>query len=152
MGRMFTHPETTKKKVHPYEKESKRLKLVANHFGQRVTGLTPIVNKLFVGTSSKGQGVWKPGYNFLNASQKAEYGAVAELTMNGNLVVPLRWTGKPTRLAFELTKQRMHVKQDGRTVATLSAQHVPLEQIHSGMTNWGDGLFGKLNGRLISRQ
>ena len=45
-GRMFTHPETTSRRTHPYEPEADRLGLVTNHWGRRVTGLIPLGGKL----------------------------------------------------------------------------------------------------------
>ena len=40
MGRAFTHPELTDKQVHPYQEHADRFKLVSNHWGQRITGMT----------------------------------------------------------------------------------------------------------------
>ena len=89
MGRMFTHPEISDATVHPYEAEAKKHGLVTNHWGQRVTGLVPLDDSVFISTSAKGTARWEDRYKFLTDAQRREYGAVHRLRMPGNLATQI---------------------------------------------------------------
>ena len=89
MGRMFTHPEISDATVHPYEAEANKHGLVTNHWGQRVTGLVPLDDSVFISTSAKGTARWEDRYKFLTDAQRREYGAVHRLRMPGNLATQI---------------------------------------------------------------
>ena len=152
MGRMFTHPELTDKRVHPYEAEAKRHKLVTNHWGQRITGMVPLGDALMLSTSSKGTYEWQDKYTFLTDKQRREYGAVIQLKMPGNLAAQIRWTGKPVRLEFLIDDKRMTIRQDGRDLVSAKMTAIPLEHLRNLKMKWGQGVFGPLNGRLLLQQ
>ena len=121
MGRMFSHPEITDKTTHPYEAAANELKLVTNHWGQRVTGLIPLHDRLMLSTSSKGTGLWQERFKFLDETQRREYGAVLQLNMPGNLATTIQWQEKPMQFEFLIQENQMIIRQDGQTLATTAA-------------------------------
>jgi len=151
MGRMFTHPELTDRRVHPYEAEADRFKLVSNHWGQRVTGLVPIAESLYLSTSSKGTYEWYDKYDFLTDKQRREYGAVLKLTMTGNLAASIAWTGQPLALEFAVERDRIVIRQDGRQIGSARLADGGGRDFSKTVSHWGTGAFGPLNGRLIKR-
>ncbi len=151
LGRMFTHPETTDKSTHPYEAEANKHGLVTNHWGQRVTGMVPNGKSLMLSTSSKGTYEWFDRYEFLTDGQRREYGAVIKLTMPGNLASQIKWKNRPIRLEFVIEKTRLTIRQDGELLAETDLPSVEADRLQLSMVKWGQGVFGKLNGRLISK-
>lgn len=148
-GRMFTHPETTKETQHPYEPEAKAQGLVLNHWGQRVTSMIPLGDSLYLSTSSKGTVAWKDEYTFLTDEQRREYGAVLRLTMPGNLAAQIQWQDRPIQLTFSIGPGAITVHQDGQL---LGASTLPADfdaKLTGLTTNWGQGVFGPLNGRVL---
>jgi len=152
MGRMFTHPEVTDKRVHPYEAAANKYGLVTNHWGQRVTGMVPFGDSLMLSTSSKGTSRWYDKYDFLTEGQRREYGAVLQLKMPGNLAAQIEWKDRPSRFEFILTRDKMIIRQDGQQLASTPLQLTDqgeknaLEHIH---TTWGQGVFGQFNGKSL---
>ena len=149
MGRMFSHPEITDKTTHPYEAAANELKLVTNHWGQRVTGLIPLQNDLMLSTSSKGTGLWQDRYKFLNEPQRREYGAVLQLHMPGNLATQIKWQDRPIRLEFLIRGDQMSIVQDGQTLATAAQPGIDLNAVKSWSIHWKQGVFGPLNAQLL---
>lgn len=150
MDRMFTHPALTDKQTHPYETEATQLKLVANHWGQRISGMIPHGDALFISTSSKGTSPWKESYKFLNDAQRREYGAVLKLRMPGNLAAQLQWKAGPTRLDFTFQGNRLSIEQDGRQLATTELPEDFTANVSGLKVNWSDGVFGPLAGKLVN--
>ncbi len=148
LGRMFTHAELTDKQVHPYEADSDRFGLVSNHWGQRVTAMVPQGDSLYISTSAKGTSAWDDKYDFLNAAQRREYGAVLRLKVPGNLAAQFHWTESPTKFEFLVSEGRMLIRQDGEVLGSaacnLSAKEFPQEL----ETRWARGAFGQFSGRL----
>ncbi len=149
MGRAFTHPELTDKQTHPYEQHTDRFKIVTNHWGQRITGMIPIGDSLFLSTSAKGTYEWYKKYDFLTDKQRREYGAVLKLTMPGNLAAVLGWTDKPLTLEFLVYADRLVVRQDGREIGSSRFKIEDKTRVTGAKTTWGGGVFGPLNGRLL---
>lgn len=148
-ARMFSHPELTDKKTHPYEAEAGRFKLVRNHWGQRVTSLIPYNDSLLLSTSSKGTYEWDDRYDFLTEEQRREYGAVLRLRMPGNLAVQPAWKDGPTNLAFDFDGRKLTVTQDGQPLGDSSVESSFMVDLSEVSMNWSRGAFGPLNGRLI---
>ena len=152
MGRMFTHPELTAERTHPYEEQANRLGLVTNHWGQRITGMVPLGADLMLSTSTKGTYTWKPSYDFLTDKQRRQYGAVLKLKRPGCLAARINWTGKPLRLEFRVTADTLQIVQDG-TVIGQAPHDLPPGSLAGKLTlRAGQGAFGKLQGRMISQQ
>ncbi len=150
LGRAFTHPETTDDQTHPYEAESERFGLVANHWGQRVTGMVPLRDSLMLSTSTKGTSEWLDKYDFLTDSQRREYGAVLRLKMPGNLAAQIRWSDGPTKLEFVVEQMRLVIRQDGKPLAETQLSFDTTPSLQDARAVWGEGAFGNLNGRLVS--
>lgn len=151
MGRLFSHPELTDKTTHPYEAEAKKFGLVANHWGQRVTGMVPLGNSLMLSTSTKGTYQWFDKYKFLTDAQRREYGAVVQLHMPGNLATQIKWKNRPITLEFVVEKNRITIRQDGEVLAKTEFE-VDNPGIFQEVTvKWGQGVFGALNGRVNSK-
>ena len=148
MGRMFSHPEITNKTTHPYEAAANELKLVTNHWGQRVTGLIPLHDRLMLSTSSKGTGLWQERFKFLDETQRREYGAVLQLNMPGNLATTIQWQEKPMQFEFLVQEDQMIIRQDGQTLATTAAPSLASGKDWS--IHWQKGIFGSLNARLLN--
>jgi hypothetical protein len=151
LGRMFTHPKTTDKTTHPYEAEANKYGLVTNHWGQRVTGMVPHGNSLMLSTSSKGTYAWSDKYDFLTESQRREYGAVIQLTMPGNLAAQIKWKNRPIRLEFVIERTRLMIRQDGQELASTKFQSGDIDRVPQWTIKWGQGVFGQLNGKMISK-
>ncbi|QDU11678.1 hypothetical protein [Gimesia aquarii] len=152
MGRLFSHPELTDKTTHPYEAEAKKFELVANHWGQRVTGMVPLGNALMLSTSTKGTYQWFDKYKFLTDAQRREYGSVVELQMPGNLATQIKWKNRPIQLEFVVEKNRLIIRQDGKKFAQTEFKVNNLNFFHETSINWGQGVFGDLNGKLKSKK
>ncbi len=149
MGRMFTHPEITDKQTHPYEAEANKYQLVTNHWGQRVTGMVPLGDSLMLSTSSKGTYRWFDKYDFLTDSQRREYGAVIRLSMPGNLAAQIKWKEQPTKLEFVIENHRLVINQDNQELASTEFTSKTASRIKNSTIHWGNGVFGKLNGKLL---
>ena len=146
--RPFTHPEITDAQVHPYEAEAKSLGLVANFWGQRITGLVPIGDSLYLSTSAKGTVPWREHYRFLSEPQRREYGALLQLRKPGCLAVPIRWKDGPTTFEFVVDDQGLRVKQEGISLGNSPLGHtgIPWSSVSVSL---GDGVFGKLRGTVV---
>jgi hypothetical protein len=148
-SRMFTHPELTAERTHPYEAEADRFGLVTNHWGQRVTSLIPLQDSLLLATSSKGTYEWNDRYDFLSDSQRREYGAVLRLRLPGNLAVQPDWKSGPTKLDFEFNGRRLSITQDGRQLGATQVGDDFTVDLSDVSVNWARGVFGPLNGTLV---
>lgn len=150
LGRLFTHPELTEKRTHPYEAEAKRLGLVTNHWGQRVTGMVPLGDSLFLSTSSKGTYKWDDRHDFITEEQRREYGAVLKMRMPGNLAAQIKWTDRPIRLEFVVSPKQISIRQDGKQIAAANLDDDFTVDLSELKVNWGEGVFGPLVGRSRS--
>ncbi len=148
-ARMFSHPELTDQKTHPYEAAADQFKLVRNHWGQRVTSLVPWQDSLLLSTSSKGTYEWDDRYEFLSESQRREYGAVLRLRMPGNLAVQPAWKNGPTKLGFNFDGRKLTVTQDGRLLGESSVDQSFTVDLSDVTVNWSRGVFGPQRARLI---
>ena len=148
MGRMFTHPEISDATVHPYEAQAKEQGLVTNHWGQRVTGLVPLGDSIFISTSAKGTARWEDRYEFLTDTQRREYGAVLRLRMPGNLAAQIKWQDQPIQLTFRVTPDRLTILQDGAELATTTLEDDFSVDLSGVNVDWGEGVFGPLRGKL----
>lgn len=152
-GRTFTHPELTDEAGHPYEKESEAHDLVLNQWGQRITGLVPLGESLYISTSAKWPCEYKAEYGFLDEERLKEYGRVLRMDMPGTLSVPVERSPGSTTLEFAILPDHITISQDGRELGSapvgdeLSAV---LEEADIGEVQWGSGVFGKFAGGSLT--
>ena len=154
VDRMFTHPEASNVTVHPYEKECTALEIVLNQWGQRVTSLVPLGDRLMVSTSAKGPCPYDERLTVLGNDRWKEYGAVIALHAAGNLSVPITYTGAPTRLEFIIGGGKLRILQDGSELAS-TALEGDLAGLVAGAEalspiTWGKGVFGDFRGAGVS--
>ncbi len=152
MGRMFTRPEIAENPIHPWEAECAEAGLVANAWGQRLTGLTPLGSSLLASTSAKGTYSAATRPDFLDDEAYAEYGAVHRVNMPGCLSAPLQWTGDVTKLRFTITDQEMLISQEGRPIVSVkidSALAGKLASCTLGSIKSGEGVFGTFGGATV---
>ncbi len=151
--RMFTHPEVTDETTHPYEKECNAHKLVLNWWGQRATSLVPAGDSVYVSTSTKGPGDWKPELDFVGDDKWKEYGTIHRLKTPGNLSAPVQWKNGPTDLGFVISGDALRITQDGTELG--SAKLGPelaaaiAEAAGLGDVQWGSGVFGPFAGASL---
>lgn len=149
LGRMFSHPHTTAEFQHPYEIEARQQGLVANHWGQRITGMIPQGDSLLLSTSSKGTAEWKDEYTFLTDEQRREYGAVLRLRMPGHLATQIQWQDRPIRLDFTVRPEELVIHQDGRQLASASLPEDFRVDTSELSVQWKQGTFGPLRGEFL---
>ncbi len=151
--RMFTHPPITDATVHPYENECRALDLVLNWWGQRATSLVPAGDSLYVSTSTKGPGDWKPEYEFVGDDKWKEYGAVHRLTTPGSLSAPVQWRAEATQLEFIISRDELRIIQDGEQLASAQlAAELAAGLAEAGgpaEVKWGSGVFGPFAGATL---
>ncbi|MDF1745342.1 MAG: hypothetical protein P1V19_16710, partial [Gimesia sp.] len=126
--------------------------LVTNHWGQRVTGMVPLGCSLMLSTSSKGTYQWFDKYDFLTELQRKEYGAVIQMEMPGNLAAQIKWKDRAVKLDFVIEKDKILIRQDGEVLAKANYQSNDSAAFQNATVKWGDGVFGKLNGKIKSKQ
>jgi len=149
--RMFSHPELTDKVTHPYEKETQSVDKVYNLWGQRVTGLVPFDNSLYISTSSKSGFEFQEKFDFLTKEKWQDYGKVYELTLPGQLSAAIDWKTGPTTFEFTLNDKEMTIHQDGELKGKLA---VDTQKVMNGKPSrvvWGRGVYGPLMGNLVSK-
>lgn len=162
MGRMFSRPPVAFPPDHPFENEMRAYNQahqlenkiagsrMDNLWGQRLTGLVPADEALFVSTCSKGGAKPKPEFTFLDAEILKEYGQVSRLTMPGNLCAAIRWTGKPVELKFIIASDKMSIVQDGRELASAKLDSSVSANVQTANVRWGLGVFGPFQGALAN--
>lgn len=153
MRRMFDHPATSDRIVHPYDLENKGNE-PGNRWGQRVTSLVATGPDLFVSTSAKAPYTWEPGkFPFLTPDKWKSYGKVYRLTTPGHLAVPVEWTGKATTLRFELVRNTITILQDGKLIAESPVTGELAKKLNSASSlkpaQWGRGVYGRFGGKSL---
>lgn len=156
--RMFERPEATDTMGHPWEdhikayNETSDRDIVYNNWGQRVTGLIPMDDALYISVSAKGCFKRNTKLDFLrDDSVWNEYRVVHRMRRPGCCAGAVRWTGKPTTLQFTVTGSRMSVTQDGRELAAAPVTAELAAKARDARIEWGHGMFGRLRGELQSR-
>lgn len=150
--RAFTHPEPQAEFQHPYEAETKQVDKVYNLWGQRITGMAPLGESLFITTSSKSGKAWDPKFDFLTPERVADYGAVYRATLPGNLAASVAWKTGPTVLEFEIGSDRMVVRQDGKVLGEAPLAASLRDEFRPHRIAWGAGAFGPSGAALLRRE
>jgi len=156
--RMFQRPPITDKVGHPWEAEivdyckSHDEKIVFNNWGQRVSGLNPMGDALYVGVSAKGCFARDARLEFLRDDNVwNEYRAVHRMRKPGIATAPIQWTGKPMTLQFTVTNDRLSVAQDGRKLVSAPITAALAARTKDAKVEWGMGMFGPLRGKIVSK-
>ncbi len=154
LGRLFTHPEVHSRTVHPNEEAAADAGLVGNQLGHRLTSMIPYEDDLLMGTSWKGgETVLDPEkIKMLTPPQLAEFGALHKLEMPGNLEAVLVWKDSPTQLRFLLENGTIKIFQDGDVIASGTFESPDRIDGAKVKMNWGDGVFGPLQGNLVEKK
>jgi hypothetical protein len=129
--------------VHPYESDAERYGFVLNHWGQRITGMVPMGEYLYVSTSSKGVDEWKSECDFLNEAQRQEYGAILKMHMEGVLSVPVKWATETTTLEIRIHDDHFVMLQDGRELGRAAISPTTARQVVGARAKLGSGVFGR---------
>ena len=155
--RMFRKPPITDTMNHPFEdrvvayNEEHGTDLVINDWGQRVTGLAPNGDAMFLSVSAKGCPVRDMRHSFLHDDDMwNQYRMVYRVRKPGSVSVPVAWTGKPTTLAFTIGEDRIGIAQDGRLLGTAPVPAGRAEEALDADVQWGHGMFGPLRAEMRS--
>jgi len=156
--RMFERPAITDKMTHPwsdrvstYNKNHEK-KIVQNSWGQRVTGLTPMGDSLYISVAAKGCFERDKRLEFLHDDAVwDEYRTVYRMRKPGCLAVNIQWTGKPTTVKFKVTNNRIEISQEDRSLGSASITEAQLSRIKEAKMQWGKGMFGPLSGKIQAK-
>jgi len=157
LRRMFKRPAATDKTVHPWDdrvaafNRTSAKKIAGNNWGQRVTGLNPMGDALYISVSAKGCFQRDMRLDFLHDDEVwNEYRVVHRMRKPGCVAAAMQWTGKPTTLQFTLARDRLSISQDGRELASapVTADFAP--DLRDARVQWGAGMFGPLRGSIRS--
>ena len=157
--RNFRKPPITDRMTHPYEdrvvayNEEHGTDLVINDWGQRVTGLAPNGDAMFLSVSAKGCPVRDMRHSFLHDDEVwNQYRMVYRVRKPGSVSVPVAWTEEPTTIEFAIDEEKISIAQDGRN---LGSAPVPAGRAGAAMDadiRWGHGMFGPLRAKMRSNE
>jgi len=88
----------------------------------------------------------------LTDGQRREYGAVLRLRMPGNLAAQIEWKERAIQLTFLVSRDRLTILQDGKELAATALERGFAVHFCGLNVTWGQGVFGPLRGKLISRE
>jgi len=156
--RMFQHPAITDKMVHPWDdklaeyNQTHEKPLVGNSWGQRVTGLNPMGDGLYISVSAKGCLRRDMRLEFLHDDEVwNEYRVVYRMRKPGCVVAAIQWSGKPTTLQFIVTDECMSIVQDGRELVSAPITAKLAARVKDARLEWGAGMFGRLRGTIRAK-
>ena len=156
--RMFQRPAITDKMLHPWDdkldeyNQTHEKPLVGNSWGQRVTGLNPMGDGLYISVSAKGCYQRDRRLEFLQDDEVwNEYRVVHRMRKPGCVVAAIQWTGKPTTLQFTVTNERMSIVQDGRELVSAPITAELAAKVKDARLEWSAGMFGRLRGTILSQ-
>ena len=119
--RMFRRPPITDEMNHPWEdrvvayNEEHDGEIVINEWGQRVTGLSPMGDALYLSVSAKGCPERDMRLAFLHDDEVwNEYRVVHRLKKPGHISVPVAWREEQTTLLFTVGEAEISIRQDGK--------------------------------------
>ena len=151
---MFERPEITDEMVHPYEdlirayNEENKDEIVWNSWGQRVTGLTPMGDSMYLSVSAKGCPERDMRLEFLHEDAVYDqYRRVFRVSKPGVVSAPMKWTGEPVHLQFRVTDSEVTILQDGQ-VGSAPVGAEAASRIKGSDITWGHGMFGRLKGSI----
>ena len=153
--RMFERPAITDQMVHPWDdriaeyNRTHETQVVGNGWGQRVTGLNPMGDALYISVSAKGCFQRDMRLEFLHDDKVWDaYRVVHRMRKPGCAAAAIRWTGSPTTLQFSVTADRLSIAQDGRELVSAPVVSSMTAALKDARLEWGTGMFGPLRGAL----
>ncbi len=156
--RMFETPEITDEMVHPWDDKvadynnNHEDQIVGNLWGQRITGLNPMGDALYISLSAKGCNEREMRLEFLHDDEVwNQYRAVYRMRKPGCAVGAIAWTGKPTTLRFTVTEERISIEQDGQALASAPISAALAARVKEAQIEWAYGMFGPLRGTIESK-
>ncbi len=157
--RMFRRPAITDAVNHPWEdriryyNDTHKTDIVYNTWGQRVTGLVPMGDALYISVSAKGCPQRDRRLGFLRDDEVwNEYRVVHRMRKPGCAAAAITWRSEPTTLRFTVTEDRMVVAQDGRDVVSAPVTAGLAAKIKKTRITWAAGMFGPFRGVIRSRR
>lgn len=157
--RMFRRPPITDEMNHPWEdrvvayNENRDGDVVINEWGQRVTGLAPMGDALYLSVSAKGCPDRDMRLGFLRDDEVwNEYRVVHRAKKPGHVSVPVAWREDPTTLVFTVGEAEISIRQDGELLGSAPIRRKRAEQVAGNAEiQWEYGMFGPLRARLQSK-
>jgi len=152
--RMFQHPSPDAKRW-PWEEAIKDSNLYGKDlgfWGQRITGLVPMGDALYISVAARGCYSRDMRLEFLQDDEVwNEYRTVHRMRRPGCVAAAIKWTGKPTKLQFTVTDEGIVIAQDGRELASAPISAVPVDQLKDAEIQWGYGMFGPSRATIRSK-
>ncbi len=157
--RMFRRPPITDEMNHPWEdrvvayNEEYDGDIVINEWGQRVTGLSPMGDALYLSVSAKGCPERDMRLAFLHDDEVwDEYRVVHRLKKPGHVSVPVVWREGPTTLLFTVGEAEISIKQDRKLLGSAPIRREQVERVvKDAEVQWGYGMYGPLRAGLQSK-
>lgn len=153
--RMFEQPETTDQVNHPWEDLVNAYNathddpVIYNDWGQRITGLCPMGDSLYISVAPMGCYLRDLRLEFLQDDDIwNEYRTIHRMRKSGCTAGPVAWTDGPTQLEFTAEGDRMEVAQDGNVIATANVDPDAVQKMEAATIEWGNGMFGPLSGQI----
>ncbi len=151
--RMFEHPPITDAMNHPWEdkvtgyNEAHKEELVWNDWGNRITGLAPMDDSLYISTSAKGCQQRDMRLEFLHDDEIwNEYRTVHRMHKPGCAAGSVAWNEGATTLEFIADGDRIAIAQDGTEIASAPADPKLVAKMETAQIEWGKGMYGPFAG------
>ena len=151
--RMFEYPPIMDEMNHPWEdrilryNETHEEELVWNDWGNRITGLAPMGDSLFISTSAKGCQQRDMRMEFLHDDEIwNEYRTVHRMRKPGCAAGPVAWKEGETTLEFIADSDRIAIAQDGTEIASAPADPKVVANVETAQIEWGKGMYGPFAG------
>jgi len=151
--RLFEHPPIMDEMNHPWEdrilryNETHEEELVWNNWGNRITGLVPMGDSLFISTSAKGCQQRDMRMEFLHDDEIwNEYRTVHRMRKPGCAAGPVAWKEGETTLEFIVDSDRIAIAQDGTEIASAPADPKVVANVETAQIEWGKGMYGRFAG------
>ena len=127
--------------------------MVLNNWGQRVTGLSPMGDALYLSVSAKGCSERDMRLAFLHDDEVwNEYRVVHRLKKPGHVSVPVVWRDGPTTLLFTVGETEISIRQDGKLLGTAPVRREEVDRVVKDTEfQWEYGMYGPLRAGLLAK-
>ncbi len=149
-GRVFDRPVMTQDDQEPFARAMKDKPAPYNYWGQRVTSLTNFGDSLYIATMNKQGKPLLPEHEFLDKETVAQYGAIHQLHIPGQIAATFEWKAEST-FRFVVEDGTIAIFQDGTLLGRASSGDTShLNRMTT--TEIGTGIFGALRGKAETIQ